>query len=93
VLEHVKAHLAGWQLNRTVWIVDAGFTSKDNPKVLTRGGAGFIIAEKLRSTDHQVVEARSRQGRFRKVEEDLEVKDVIVGEGPVAAAVRDGPQP
>jgi hypothetical protein len=82
VLEQVKTDLAGWQLNRTVWVVDAGFTSADNRKVLTAGGSGFIIAEKLRSGDHQVVEARTRQGRFRKVDEHLEVKDIIVGEGP-----------
>jgi hypothetical protein len=82
VLEQVKADLAGWQLNRTVWIVDAGFTSADNRKVLTRGGSGFIIAEKLRGSDHQVVEARSRQGRFRKVDDHLEVKDIVVGDGP-----------
>jgi hypothetical protein len=82
VLDQVREDLAGWRLNRTVWIVDAGFTSADNRKVLTRGGSGFILAEKLRSSDHQVVEARSRQGRFRKVDEDLEVKDIIVGEGP-----------
>ncbi len=82
VLKQVKADLAGWQLNRTVWVVDAGFTSADNRKVLTRGGSGFIIAERIRGSDAQVVEARSRQGRFRKVDEHLEVKDVIVGEGP-----------
>jgi transposase len=82
VLDQVREDLAGWRLNRTVWIVDAGFTSADNRKLLTRGGSGFIIAEKLRSSDHQVVDARSRQGRFRKVDEDLEVKDIIVGEGP-----------
>jgi hypothetical protein len=82
VLEEVKKDLAGWQLNRTVWIVDAGFASKDNRKVLTRGGSGFIIAERMRGSDAQVIEARSRQGRFRKVDEHLEVKDVIVGDGP-----------
>jgi hypothetical protein len=82
VLDQVKADLAGWQLNRTVWVVDAGFASKDNRKVLTRGGSGFIIAERMRGSDAQVVEARSRQGRFRKVDEHLEVKDILVGEGP-----------
>jgi hypothetical protein len=82
VLEEVKDDLAGWQLNRTVWVVDAGFASKGNRKVLTRGGSGFIIAERMRGTDHQVVEARSRQGRFRKVDDTLEVKDILVGEGP-----------
>ncbi|WP_289298662.1 IS1634 family transposase [uncultured Reyranella sp.] len=82
VLDEVKTDLAGWQLNRTVWVVDAGFASKGNRKVLTRGGSGFIIAERMRGSDAQVVEARSRQGRFRKVDDTLEVKDILVGDGP-----------
>jgi transposase len=81
VLAEVKADLAGWRLNRTVWVVDAGFTSGDNRKVLTGGGSGFIIAEKLRGNEAAVVEARSRQGRFATVEEGLQVKDIRVGDG------------
>jgi transposase len=81
VLAEVKADLAGWRLDRTVWVVDAGFTSADNRKVLTAGGSGFIIAEKLRGNEAAAVQARSRQGRFRKVDEHLEVKDIRVGEG------------
>jgi transposase len=81
VLAEVKADLAGWRLNRTVWVVDAGFTSAENRKVLTGGGNGFIIAEKLRGNDTQVVAARGRQGRFKTVEEGLQVKDIRVGDG------------
>jgi hypothetical protein len=81
VLAEVKADLAGWRLNRTVWVVDAGFTSKENRKVLTGGGSGFIIAEKLRGNEAATVEARSRQGRFRTVDESLQVKDIRVGQG------------
>jgi transposase len=81
VLAEVKADLAGWRLNRTVWVVDAGFTSADNRKVLTAGGAGFIIAEKLRGNEAATVEARSRQGRFATVDESLQVKDIRVGDG------------
>jgi len=81
VLTEVKSDLAGWRLNRTVWVVDAGFTSKDNRKVLSGGGSGFIIAEKLRGNEAATVEARSRQGRFRTVDESLQVKDIRVGEG------------
>lgn len=81
VLAEVKEDLAGWRLNRTVWVVDAGFTSKENRKVLTQGGAGFIIAQKLRGNEAATVEARSRQGRFRTVDEHLQVKDIRVGDG------------
>jgi len=82
VLAEVKEDLAGWQLNRTVWIADAGFASKDNRKILTQGGSGFIVAERMRGADAEVVQARSRQGRFRKIDGHLEVKDIIVGDGP-----------
>jgi hypothetical protein len=82
VLEEVKKDLAGWQLHRTVWIADAGFASKDSHKVLTQGGSGFMVAERLRGSDADVVQARSRQGRFRQVDEHLQVKDIIVGDGP-----------
>jgi transposase len=81
VLKEVKEDLAGWRLNRTVWVVDAGFTSAANRKVLTGGGSGFIIAEKLRGNEAATVEARSRQGRFRTVDEHLQVKDIRVGDG------------
>jgi transposase len=81
VLTEVKEDLAGWRLNRTVWVVDAGFTSAANRKVLTSGGNGFIIAEKLRGNEAATVEARSRQGRFRTVDESLQVKDIRVGDG------------
>ena len=81
VLTEIKQDLAGWRLSRTVWVVDAGFTSKDNRKVLSGGGSGFIIAEKLRGNEAATVEARTRQGRFRTVDESLQVKDIRVGEG------------
>ncbi len=81
VLAEVKADLAGWKLNRTVWVVDAGFTSKANRKVLTAGGSGFIIAEKLRGNQAATALARSRQGRFRTADEHLQVKDIRVGDG------------
>jgi transposase len=82
VLAEVKADLAGWQLNRTVWVVDAGFASAENRQLLQAGGSGFIVAERLRGNEHEVAEARARQGRYRKVDDTLEVKEITLGEGP-----------
>jgi transposase len=82
VVEQVKRDLAGWELNRTVWVVDAGFASADNRRLLQGGGSGFIVAERLRGNEHEVVEARARQGRYRKIDDTLEVKEVLLGEGP-----------
>ncbi|CAN5488941.1 IS1634 family transposase [soil metagenome] len=81
VMDQVKTDLVGWKLNRTVWVVDAGFAYKDNRKTLTAGGSGFIVAERLRGKDAQVAEARARQGRFKTVDGQLQVKEIRVGEG------------
>jgi transposase len=84
VIDKVKADLAGWQLNRVIWICDAGFNSADNRRTLQRGGSGYIVAEKLRGNDAEVRLARSRAGRYHHVDGGLEVKDVWVGEGAAA---------
>jgi transposase len=81
VMAEVRHDLAGWQLNRTVWVLDSGFNSADNRQLLQGGGAGFIVAERLRGNEHQVAEARSRQGRYRRVDDQLEVKEITIGEG------------
>jgi hypothetical protein len=81
VVEQVKADLAGWQLNRLVWVFDSGFNSHPNRKIWQRGGSGYIAAERLRSREHDVTQARGRQGRYRKIDEHLEVKEITVGHG------------
>ncbi len=42
VLDEVRGDLAGWQLNRTVWVTDAGFNSADNRRLLQAGGSGLM---------------------------------------------------
>jgi hypothetical protein len=84
VLAEVKQDLVGWQLNRTVWVVDAGFASAENRRLLQAGGSGFIVAERLRGNELEVAEARSRQGRYRRIDGTLEVKEIMLGDGPTA---------
>jgi len=77
----VKGDLAGWRLNRVVWAVDRGMISEDNLRQLRRGGADYIAGEKMRAGKGDVDDALSRPGRFKKVRGNLEVKEVVVGEG------------
>jgi hypothetical protein len=79
VVAEVKRDLAGWELNRVVWVVDSGFNSADNRREWARGGSSYIVAERLRGAEHDVVAARSRQGRHHRVNDNLEVKQVWVG--------------
>jgi hypothetical protein len=80
VLDEVRRDLAGWSLNRAVWVVDSGFASAANRRVLSTAGGHYIVAEKLRSDSAEVQAALARQGRYQRVADNLEVKEVRVGE-------------
>jgi len=80
-IKTVKDDLRGWRLNRVVWAVDRGFMSDDYLAELQRGGAHYIAGEKMRAGKKGVKEALSRAGRFKAVADNLEVKEVVVGEG------------
>ena len=77
----VKRSLAGWRLGRVVWAVDRGMVSADNLKELRRGGAHYIAGERMRAGKPVVDEALSRAGRYQQVRDNLEVKEIVVGEG------------
>lgn len=80
-IKTVKASLAGWRLNRVVWAVDRGMVSDDNLTELRKGGAHYIAGERMRAGRKEVEEALSRQGRYQKVRDNLEVKEIVVGDG------------
>jgi hypothetical protein len=77
----VKKSLSGWRLNRVVWAVDRGMVSEDNLKELRRGGAHYIAGERMRAGKPVVEAALARAGRYQKVRDNLEVKEIVVGNG------------
>jgi len=80
-VEEVQRDLGGWKLSRVVWVVDRGFAGEEQRHDFQRGGGHVIVGEKLRGSSRVNHEARKRPGRFKKVRDNLEVKDVEVGEG------------
>ena len=81
VVPQIKDDLRGWRLNRVVWVCDSGFTSTDNLRELQKGGAHYIVGERMRDGQQVHEEALSRQGRYQKVNDRVEVKEITVGEG------------
>jgi len=81
VIEQVKRDLGGWKLGRCVWVVDSGFSSRENLAHLKRAGGHYIAGMKLRAGTAEAKLALQRQGRYHIVAENIEVKEVIVGEG------------
>lgn len=80
-VEQVKRELKGWRLNRCVFVGDAGMVSKANLEQLARGGGRYIVCTPVHPGGEVDREVISRPGRYQKVADNLEVKEVVVGEG------------
>jgi hypothetical protein len=76
LIRQVKKDMRDWSLGRVIWVADRGFTSKANRKFLQQGGGAYIIGEKLRSGSAEAQAALSRQGRYKTVAGNLQVKEV-----------------
>jgi transposase len=81
IIRTIKDDLAGWMLNRVVWVADRGFNSVGNRAYLQRGGGHYVVAEKLRNASGEAKEALARPGRYQVAAGNLQVKEVRVGEG------------
>lgn len=80
VVEEVKRDLNGWQLGRVVWVADTGFNSARNRRILQGAGGHYILGEKLHPSSHGVpAEALARGGKYQKLADGLEIKEVVVG--------------
>ena len=75
VIRQVHDELGEWKLHRVLWVGDRGFASGENRAYLQRGGGHFLFGEKLRQGKDNV-EALARAGRYQRVADHLEVKEV-----------------
>ena len=84
LVAQVKADLLGWRLGRAIYVVDSGFSGRDNLRHLRSAGGHYIAGVKLRSGMPETEAALSRQGRYRQIRDNLRVKEVRVGDGDAA---------
>src|SRR5918912_1980996 len=80
IIRTVHDDLGAWRLHRVLWVGDSGFASAENRQYLQRAGGHVLVGEKLRqgSDNHA---ALARPGRYQAVADNLQVKQVWVGEG------------
>jgi transposase len=76
----IKADLRRWKLGRVILVGDAGMDSEKNRKALSAGLGRYILAMPAGKLA-EVQQVLSRPGRFKRVSDSLEVKEVVVGEG------------
>ncbi|WP_010632101.1 IS1634 family transposase [Sporolactobacillus vineae] len=81
VVEEAKKDLVGWKLGRVINVMDRGFSTEDNLTTLQRAGGHYIVGEPMRSGKKIVDEAMARKGRYQKIRDNLEVKEIVVGDG------------
>ncbi len=79
-VDQVQRDLNDWKLGNVIWAMDRGMTSEKNRKNLQRAGGQYILGEKLRGPNINE-EALNRGGRFKKIKDNLHIKEVFVGEG------------
>ena len=77
----IKDDLRAWQLGRCVFVGDAGMYSAANMAALARGLGRYILAVPMRKVKEIEAEVLTRPGRYKPVADNLQVKEVVVGEG------------
>jgi hypothetical protein len=80
-LARIKQDLHAWRLGRCLFVGDAGMYSADNLVELSRGLGRYVLAVPMRRVKDVETEVLTRPGRYRKVADNLAVKEVWVGEG------------
>lgn len=77
----IKDDLRAWRLGRCVFVGDAGMYSADNLAALSRGLGRYILAVPMRKVKEVGTDVLSRPGRYKPVADNLQVKEVVVGDG------------
>jgi hypothetical protein len=77
----IKQDLHAWRLGRCLFVGDGGMYSADNLVELSRGLGRYVLAVPMRRVKDVESEVLTWPGRYRKVADNLEVKEVWVGEG------------
>jgi len=75
----VKRDLKGWKLGRALFVGDGGLNSEENRHELAKACGTYLLATRMDSVKEVKAEVLSRPGRYRKVSENLHVKEVVVG--------------
>jgi transposase len=81
VIPEVKRDLIDWKPGRVVTVVDRGFSSEENLRILQQAGGHYIAGEKMLAGKPTVEAALAHPGRFKTIRDNLEVKEIVIGDG------------
>lgn len=80
-VEKIRADLKGWRLGRAMFVADSGMNSEDNRKELARACGKYLLACRMASVAEIKRDVLSKRGRYTVFKDNLQAKEVIVGDG------------
>ena len=80
-VEKVRADLRGWNLGRALFVADSGMNSEDNRAELARACGKYLLACRMANVSEIKREVLSKRGRYTVFKDNLQAKEVIVGDG------------
>ncbi len=80
-VEQIRADLRGWNLRRAMFVADSGMNSADNRAELARACGKYLLACRMATTSEIKREVLSKRGRYTVFRDNLQAKEVIVGDG------------
>jgi transposase len=80
-VEKIKADLRGWNLGRAMLVADSGMNSETNRAELSKACGKYLLACRMASVTEIKREVLSKRGRYTVFTDNLQAKEVIVGDG------------
>jgi transposase len=80
-VEKVRSDLRGWNLGRALFVADSGMNSEANRAELAKACGKYLLACRMASVAEIKKAVPSKRGRYTVFKDNLQAKEVIVGDG------------
>jgi transposase len=80
-VDRVRKDLRGWKLGRALFVADAGMNSQKNQEELSRACGKYLLASRMASVSEIRDSVLSKRGRYTVFTDNLQAKEVIIGDG------------
>lgn len=77
----VRADLRGWNLGRAMFVADSGMNSTDNRTELAKACGKYLLACRMASIAEIKGEVLGKRGPYTTFKDNLQAKEVIIGDG------------
>jgi len=80
-IKRIRKDLRGWNLGRALFVADSGMNSSANREELARACGKYLLATRMATVAEIKNEVLSQPGRFTTITDNLQAKEVVIGDG------------